>query len=270
MTMTIKQHASPPPMALPSKLPTGITHILTDFDDTVTTGGALLEETYTQICKTAKAGYKIIVVTGGCGGWCDHIARTWPVHAVIGEGGGFSITRTPLNKLRYAYWEDHKIQQKRQQHVRKTIEAYLHTIGSNLQLAADQAYRLVDVAIDIGQDAETPSSEIVLDILRHLHSQEINAKSSSIHINAWIGNFDKFAAAERLLSSHFHMTYADMQTAVLAVGDSPNDEPLFQNFPYSAGVANIHEHLQNFTYPPTWISQSPGGIGLADILRRLD
>ena len=35
------------------------------------------------------AGIKVIPITGRPAGWCDHIARMWPVDGLVGENGAF-------------------------------------------------------------------------------------------------------------------------------------------------------------------------------------
>src|SRR3546814_13784759 len=63
--------------------------ILTDVDDTLTRGGKLSALTLDAIERLSCSGLRVIPVTGGCAGWCDHIVRAWPVAAVIGESGAF-------------------------------------------------------------------------------------------------------------------------------------------------------------------------------------
>jgi len=259
------------PQPLPHKLPDSIRIVLTDFDDTITTNGTLLPETFAELSRAASAGLKIIVVTGGCAGWCDHIARTWPVSAVIGEGGGFCIHRKDNGQLTYEFWEDRKTQIERQHYVHDKIRQYIKRSQNQFQFATDQIYRLVDVAVDIGQDVETPPSIAAqIELIKELHTLGIQAKSSSIHINAWIGDFDKYAMSNRILSNYFGLGIHDMRSQVLAIGDSPNDEPLFRNFPYSVGVANIQPQLINMISHPKWITHLHGGLGLAETLRTIN
>jgi hydroxymethylpyrimidine pyrophosphatase-like HAD family hydrolase len=70
-----------------------IRHVLTDIDDTLTHEGRLPGETYLALERLHAAGFKVIPVTAGSSGWCDLIARMWPVDAVIGENGGLYFRR---------------------------------------------------------------------------------------------------------------------------------------------------------------------------------
>src|SRR5215210_540990 len=63
--------------------------VLLDIDDTLTTGGKLGADAYAELEALQRAGKKLIAVTGRPAGWCDHIARMWPVDAVVGENGAF-------------------------------------------------------------------------------------------------------------------------------------------------------------------------------------
>src|SRR5215831_17875048 len=79
--------------------------ILSDIDDTLTHKGRLSAETYRQMEALQARGRKVILVTGRPAGWCDLIARFWPVDAVVGENGAFYFRyehrrRTMLRKFR--------------------------------------------------------------------------------------------------------------------------------------------------------------------------
>ena len=63
--------------------------VLTDLDGTLTTHGRLFAAAYTALERLRAAGLLVIPVTGRPAGWCDHIARMWPVDAVVGENGAF-------------------------------------------------------------------------------------------------------------------------------------------------------------------------------------
>src|SRR6266536_6154077 len=63
--------------------------VLTDIDDTLSTGGRVSAEAYAAMERLRRAGLLVIPITGRPAGWCDHIARMWPVDAVVGENGAF-------------------------------------------------------------------------------------------------------------------------------------------------------------------------------------
>ncbi|HEV7820000.1 MAG TPA: HAD hydrolase family protein, partial [Burkholderiales bacterium] len=63
--------------------------VFCDIDDTLTTGGKLTAAAYAALEALQRAGLLVVPITGRPAGWCDQIARMWPVHAVVGENGAF-------------------------------------------------------------------------------------------------------------------------------------------------------------------------------------
>ena len=66
---------------MPQQVAASITVVLADIDDTITTDGRLTAEAYTALENLHKAGIRVAPVTGRPAGWCDMIARFWPVFA---------------------------------------------------------------------------------------------------------------------------------------------------------------------------------------------
>ena len=69
--------------------PQRIRGLLFDIDDTLTTDGALTAQAYAAMERLKRAAKLVVPITGRPAGWCDHIARMWPVDAVVGENGAF-------------------------------------------------------------------------------------------------------------------------------------------------------------------------------------
>ncbi len=67
----------------------GVRAVLVDIDETLTTAGKLTGAAYAALERLHAAGRIVVPVTGRPAGWCDHIARMWPVDAVVGENGAF-------------------------------------------------------------------------------------------------------------------------------------------------------------------------------------
>jgi len=74
-----------PLAALPEDARLKIRGVLTDIDDTLSTDGKITGEAYLAMQRLHAAGRLLVPVTGRPAGWCDHIARMWPVDAVVGE-----------------------------------------------------------------------------------------------------------------------------------------------------------------------------------------
>ncbi|GAA3956489.1 HAD-IIB family hydrolase [Allohahella marinimesophila] len=236
--------------------------LFTDVDDTLTTGGQLLPETYLALCQLASAGIRIIPVTGGCAGWCDQIIRTWPVTAVIGEGGAFYAHRTAPQTIQWHYWDNQASHRADQAKILMAVASL--ELDFEPKLASDQAFRYVDVAVDYNQQ-ESLSPEQVESVHDQLVAQGFNVRQSSIHLNIWLGDFDKSTMAIRVGRELFDLDMEALQQRSVFIGDAPNDDSMFRNFPLSIGVANIRKHLSVMVHQPVAITSKRSGLGFAEM-----
>ncbi|WP_235818934.1 HAD-IIB family hydrolase [Vreelandella massiliensis] len=243
---------------------TSIRYLLTDVDDTLTTDGRLLPETLLALYRLSHAGIEVIPVTGGCAGWCDQMIRLWPVPAVIGENGAFYFDRDRIGKVEYHSWDTPEAGFASQQRLLSIAEDAMARVPA-LRLAKDQPYRLFDVALDHGQDVHGISTVDIDRALAAFREAGANARASSIHINAWFGDYSKQAMAQRLLQAKYGLDENAIQQHVAFVGDSPNDEPLFAYLTYTFGVANIGRWLDRMTHHPRYLLAQRGGIGFTEL-----
>ena len=242
--------------------------ILTDVDDTLTRHGKLSPATLTAIERLRDDGVRVIPVTGGCAGWCDHIVRAWPVDAIIGESGAFSFRLIAGGGLQRRFTRPLDELRAGQQQLIKLAEAALSTVPG-AQLAVDQPYRLADVAVDHAQDVgPLPKSDIEA-IIAIFEREGARARASSIHVNAWYGDHDKATMAIRLLGEDYDLSAEEQSRKVLFIGDAPNDEPLFRRFPLSVGVANIVPHLDKLEAKPRWLCDAGHGDGFAEMAEKV-
>ena len=243
--------------------------VLTDVDDTLTRRGRLDAATLAAMERLENAGIHVVPVTGGCAGWCDHIVRAWPVAAVIGESGAFRFLKTHGGKLDQLFVRPREQLREEQ---RRLLELAEHAMGAvpHARLAADQPYRLADVAIDHAQDV-VPSlgREAVSRLIGVMREGGASARASSIHVNAWFGDHDKASTALRVLEQDFGLSIAEQRRRVLFIGDAPNDESLFRNYPASVGVANIAAHLEAMQAQPRWLCSASHGDGFVEMTERL-
>jgi HAD superfamily hydrolase (TIGR01484 family) len=246
-----------------------IRFVLTDIDDTVTTEGRLTAAAYTALEQLSAAGITVIPITGRPAGWCDHIARMWPVFAVVGENGAFYMRydRSARRMTTHQWATEAHLQNNRQKLDRLALEILQAVPGS--ALASDQHYRLADLAIDFCEDVAALSEAAVQQIVSLFKSAGAQAKVSSIHVNGWFGDYDKLSMTQTLFAREFGLELQANNTQVLFIGDSPNDEPMFEFFSYSVGVANIHEQLHRLTHRPKFVTPSKGGGGFVEMARQL-
>ena len=241
--------------------------LLTDVDDTLTWQGKLPSETLLALDKLNAVGVNIVPVTGACAGWCDQIARLWPVHGVIGENGalwmqkngrGFTTkTMYPIEQMR-----------SRQSELMKQLNHLLDDYD-DIDFADDQAFRFCDVAINLSQDREPLDEQICQELLYRIRQlsvdgEAVNAALSSIHLNVWIGNHSKRLTAEKYLQENIGDSSIDINE-VAYIGDSLNDETMFSWLTMTFGVKNIEAVLDKLTVQPTFITTKNGGHGFAEL-----
>ncbi|MBC7742856.1 MAG: HAD family phosphatase [Bdellovibrionaceae bacterium] len=239
-----------------------IEYVLTDIDDTMTSGGQLGSRAYSALWQLHDAGLKIIPITGRPAGWCEMIARFWPVAGVVGENGGFYF-RYDQKMHRWFFYDDKTIKNNssKLEEIKKEILASVP--GS--AVSSDQFCRLMDLAIDFCEDV-TPLDKVAVEkIVRIFNQHGAHAKVSSIHVNGWFGDYDKVSTSFHFLKEQFGLSQSDMQKKCVFIGDSPNDEPMFAKFPISFGVANINKFVDQMKSLPTYVTPSKGGDGFAEV-----
>lgn len=239
--------------------------VLCDIDDTLTHNGRLVPEAFMMLSKLQKLGVYVVPITGRPGGWVDQIARMWPVDAVVGENGGLW------------YWFDgKKLQRRFQQSEKIRIEnrVRLNTLAAKIleavpgcALASDQPYRDLDLAIDFCEDVPPLLDSDIDEIVRCFDEAGATSKVSSIHVNGWFGTFDKLQGFKQLHKERFGGEVQMDEWAFF--GDSANDEPMFEAFQWSFGVANVVDFLPRLNHPPKWICSKEGGMGFVEGIQAL-
>lgn len=243
--------------------------VLFDIDDTITLHGRLPACAYQAIEQLQAAGLVTIPITGRPAGWCDLIARLWPVDGVVGENGAFYFRYDSAQKrLHRHFWYDSGTFRTNRERLRRISEEIL-TAVPGARLAADQPYREADLAIDIREDIAPLSVPEVEQIQSIFKRYGAVSKLSSIHVNGWFGDYDKCSMALRILAETQDWTAEQAQKNVLYVGDSPNDAPMFEFFPNSVGVANIRQFSGQLDAEPKWVTEQPGGHGFSELTQVL-
>lgn len=239
-----------------------------DIDDTFSTHGKITAEAFQALWDLRNAGIKLIPVTGRPAGWCDHIARFWPVDAVVGENGAFTLFMAggKLQRFDTLPLVDKTAAISKLSALRMTLEKEF----PGLKYASDQAYREFDIAIDFCEDvAPWPDSEVQR-LVQICERERAIAKISSIHVNAWFGKYTKIEGIEKFLASSDSkkLGLPSLQELIFA-GDSPNDEPMFGAFQESVGVANVKKFLPMMKTPPKYITKCEMGSGFSEIAKFL-
>lgn len=249
----------------PTNLLRPIEFVLTDIDDTLTLNGKLPAVAYTAIERLWMANFKVIPITGRPAGWCDHIARMWPVNGIVGENGAFYFYYDVIReKMVRRFWKSSVERQIDRLKLKEIGEQIIKTVPG-CQISADQTYRESDLAIDFREDVPDLSLSTAQKIQTLFQAAGATAKISSIHVNAWFGAYDKLAMTRLFFQEIYHLELDSILEKVIFIGDSPNDEPMFRFFPNSAGVANIVAYREQMKALPLWITPQPGGYGFAEL-----
>lgn len=250
-----------------SEFSTKIQYLLTDIDDTITTNGQLLPESYSSLMKLKQHGIKVIPVTGRPAGWCDMIARFWPVDAVIGENGGLYYRYHGRKMLRWNFASEATLAENQKK--LQLIAAEIKQKIPNAAISADQFCRIYDLAVDFCEDIPRLSDDEIQHIVKIFKAHGATAKVSSIHVNGWFGAFNKVTTAKLLLQKEFGLNEAQILEQCAYVGDSPNDEPLFESFKHTFGVANVRDFSKQMKHLPAYVSPSESGHGFCEIVDRI-
>jgi hypothetical protein len=239
--------------------------VLTDIDDTLTDEGRLPALAYTALERLREAGLLVIPVTGRPAGWCDHIARMWPVDGVVGENGAFWFRRDlRAGRLVKRYVMGDEERALRRARLGAIAERVLREVPG-CAIASDQPYREADLAIDFREDVAALSLAEVQRIVAIMESEGLTAKASSIHVNGWFGGYDKLSTSRLLMREEFAVDLDAARDAFVFAGDSPNDQPMFGFFPNAVGVANVRDMEELMTQLPAWVTPSRGSRGFAEL-----
>ena len=243
--------------------------VLTDIDDTLTESGRLLAIAYQALEDLRKAGLIVIPVTGRPAGWCDMIARQWPVDGVVGENGAFYFRyEQPACRMIRKYMKS-RTERAADRERLNALQSQIISLVPGSAIASDQAYREADLAIDFAEDVAPLPPAKVKRIVEIFEQQGATAKVSSIHVNGWFGGYDKLTTSLRMLFDEFGVDAAAHREVIVFAGDSPNDAPMFGYFPNSVGVANVMHFKDSLPAAPTWVTTKPGGHGFAELAGQL-
>ena len=238
--------------------------LFTDIDDTLTADGMLPDTSYRALWDLSRAGVSVVPVTGRPAGWCDHIARMWPVAGVVGENGAFcySYDHARRGMSRHFAGEPGSAAADRGRLERVAARVLREVPGT--ALAADQPFRVSDVAIDYREDVPPLPPDRVDEICALLAEEGVSFKVSSIHVNFWLGAFDKLSGVRLLLARRFGTRFEEVDPRALFVGDSPNDEPLFAGFRHSIAVGNIRSFLPRLRHMPEFVTEAESAAGFCE------
>ena len=237
--------------------------VLTDIDDTLTFHGRLPPESYTALWQLHDANIAVIPVTGRPAGFCEMIARFWPVAAVIGENGAFYFYLKHRQMQRW--WHPQLTPYEKAQARFKQIWQEITRRYPRAKISSDQFARVADFAIEFAEEVTPPLSLMEAQEIQQIFERHgAVAKVSSIHVNAWFGQYSKLESSLELLKNLFGLSPEQSRRQVYFIGDSPNDEPMWAFFKNSFAVANIKKFLPQLQHPPKQIMSAESAKGFCE------
>ena len=267
---SVKTNATPCPLAdFPDDCLAAIQGVFLDIDETLTTGGRLTAQAYGALERLRESGLLVVPVTGRPAGWCDHIARMWPVDAVVGENGAFYFRHDHATRRLTKRFLAGAAERAGNRRRLAALETQILEAVPGTALASDQPYREADLAIDFCEDVAPLAPAVVDRIVALFEAAGATAKVSSIHVNGWFGDYDKLTMTRILMDEAFGVDLDRDRASYVFAGDSPNDAPLFGYFPNAVGVANVLDFRDRMAAWPRFVTRARAGAGFAELAEAL-
>ena len=254
-----------------------ITGVFTDIDDTLTTDGAITPEALEALGELKAAGLQVIAITGRPVGWSEPFAASWPVDAIVAENGAVSLQlmheKAPCpneyghRKLSKLYQQDLATRAANTIRMQHVLTRVLREVPGAVP-AQDSAGRETDIAIDHSEFVHLRPDQIA-QAVHIMQSEGMNATVSSIHINGWFGAHNKLEGARWIVRALFGRDLNAEMNNWVYVGDSGNDQLMFEAFANSFGVANIARFLPGLKNRPRYVTEAARGAGFAQVARLL-
>jgi HAD superfamily hydrolase (TIGR01484 family) len=267
-TMKVANHKMKPLSSWPQNSRHKIVGVFTDIDDTLTTDGAITPDAFQALHNLKAKGIMVIPITGRPVGWSIPFASTWPVNAMVAENGAVALLHDATqNQVRKIYQQDLATRTHNFQEMQRISKRVLQEIPGTV-MAQDSLGRETDIAFDHSEFHHL-SQEQIQQVTKLLQEEGMTATVSSIHINAWFGDHNKWHGAQWILKQ---LTGRDLKQELdqwVYVGDSTNDQVMFEHFTHSVGVANIKRFEKELKHLPKYIAQKERGAGFAEVAQAL-
>ncbi len=263
-----------------------ITGVFTDIDDTLTTEGAITPQALQALADLKAAGLAVLPITGRHIGWCVPLmdgsgSAPWPADAMVAENGALALVprtgtaglhanhaaggmRRPLSRL---YQQDAATRAALHSRMEAVAAQVLAEVPGAVR-ARDAGGRETDLAFDYNEHARLPP-EAVQQILAILQGAGMYTTVSSIHIHGCFEDFNKWRGARWIVRELYGRDLTQELDRWVFVGDSGNDQPMFQHFAHSVGVANIRRFEPQLRHLPRYITQGERGAGFAELAQAL-
>ncbi len=243
--------------------------VLTDIDDTLTTEGAIPMGVVAALAALRESGLPVVAVTGRPAGWSRPIALTTPLAAVVAENGAVALVADDAAEggVRIEFADDAATRDANAVRLRAAAVRIVREV-SGATLSDDSIGRITDIAVDHAEFRRLDETSIAR-VVALMRAQGMTATVSSIHINGWFGSHSKLTGATWIVRRLFDRDLDSERDRWLYVGDSANDELMFQAFPLSVGVANIADFADRLRHWPAYVTSLDRGRGFIEVAESL-
>ncbi|HYR56933.1 MAG TPA: HAD-IIB family hydrolase [Myxococcaceae bacterium] len=237
--------------------------VFTDVDGTLTSSNRLEARTLRSIEKLKQNDLRVVLVSGRPAGWGDCWLRTLPVDAVIAENGGVCLTRDRRGRFEKVYSEGSSERLRNRKRLLREVQAALSQVPG-ARLSTDSPYTEVNIAIDYNEEAKlSPTALRALETF--LKRRGVTIARSSVHLNCWIGAFDKLSMVRRFIRESWGLRLAKPDRRFVYAGDSLNDAPMFGAFSLAVGVANVADVWSELDQRPSFVTRGREGRGFEQL-----
>jgi len=243
-----------------------LTGVVFDIDDTVTRDGRLEADAFTAMHDLARAGFRLIAVTGRPLGWSDVAAHLWPVEVAVGENGAGWAWRSG-RVMRHGYFSSEE-ERARGGALLDEVRGRVSHAMPHVRTAGDQHLRRCDLAFDVGE-AVSLSGDEVDQLVELIEGPGVRSTVSSVHAHAVPGEWDKASGVVRAAEEALAADLDGERDRWLFIGDSGNDAAAFAHFPVSVGVRNVERHLHRIPHPPAFVTRADRGSGFREMAELL-
>lgn len=247
--------------------------VFTDIDDTLTTEGAITPDALQALTALKAAGLYVIPITGRPIGWCEPFLQStpqpaWPVDAMVAENGAVAFVHPKASPAPAKLYQQTPATRSANKVRMQAIAAQVMAQVPGVHLSQDSPGRETDLAFDYAEFARhTPDT--VQKVLAILQRAGMQTTVSSIHMHGCFGDFNKWQGACWIVHELLGRDLAQELDQWVFVGDSGNDQAMFEHFTHSVGVANIARFAPQLRHLPRYVTQRERGAGFAEVAQAI-
>lgn len=241
--------------------------VFTDIDDTLTTEGAITADALQSLHDLQAAGLRVVAITGRPVGWSEPFAAAWPIDAIVAENGAVALLLSTSGALDKRYQQDAATRAANHARAQQVL-ARIERDVAGAHRATDSSGRECDIAIDHSEFTHLNDAQIDAVVVL-MRSEGMHASVSSIHINGWYGEHNKLEGARWIVRELWQRDLSAEMHRWAYVGDSTNDQLMFEAFDNSIGVANIARFVPQLAHLPRYVTRGERGAGFSEVARAM-